>query len=78
MVMKQMQFSDSSPNFDKVTLDKILSIEKDVLALKLSVLKKLSPTGKKLAKLKGIISNVDVTEEDILSAQRSLYGKAKI
>jgi hypothetical protein len=78
MVMKQMQFSDSSPNFDKVTLDKILSIEKDVLALKLSVLKKLSPTGKKLAKLKGIISNVDITEEDILSAQRSLYGKAKI
>jgi hypothetical protein len=76
--MKQMQPSDSSSNFDKITLDKILSIEKDVLALKLSVLKKLSPTGKKLAKLKGIVANVDVSEEDILSAKRSLYGNTKI
>ena len=78
MIMKQIQSSDSSPNFDKITLDKILSIEKDVLALKLSVLKKLSPSGKKLAKLKGIVPNVDVTEEDILSAKGSLYGKTKI
>ena len=76
--MKQIQASDSSANFDKITLDKILSIEKDLLALKLSVLKKLSPTGKKLAKLKGIVPNVDVTEEDILSAKSSLYGKTKI
>jgi len=43
--------------------------------LKLSLLKHLAPTGKKTLKLKGILKDVDVTEEDILSVQKSLYSK---
>jgi hypothetical protein len=39
------------------------------------VLKKLVPTGKKVVSLKGILKNVDLTEEDIASAKKSLYSK---
>ena len=65
MNMKQAASSDSVSDFNKVTLDKILAIEKDVVALKLSVLKKLGPTGKKIAKLKAIVPSVEISEEDI-------------
>jgi hypothetical protein len=56
-------------------LQKIETIEKEVMDLKVSVLKKLTPTGKKVVSLKGILKNVDITEEDITSAKKSLYSK---
>lgn len=59
-------------------LHKIETIEKEVKDLKLSILKKLAPSGKKIIKLKGIIKDVDITEEDIASAKRSLYSKVGI
>ncbi|MBI5407925.1 MAG: hypothetical protein HZA14_01005 [Nitrospirae bacterium] len=59
-------------------LHKIETIEKEVMGLKLSILKKLTPSGKKLIKLKGIIKGIDITNEDIASAKRSLYSKVGI
>jgi len=56
-------------------LQKIEIIEKEVMDLKVSVLKKLAPTEKKVISLKGIFKNVDITEEDITSAKKSLYSK---
>ena len=56
-------------------LQKIESIEKEVKDLKVSVLKKLAPTGKKAVSLKGILKGVEVTDEDINSAEKSLYSK---
>ena len=78
IIMKQSTSSDTVSDFNRVTLNKILSIEKDIMALKLSVFKKLSPTGKKLVKLKGIAPGVDITDEDIAFAKRALYGKTRI
>jgi hypothetical protein len=59
-------------------LSQIEAIEKDVLHLKLSVLKNLAPTGKKTIKLKGILKGIEITDEDILSAQKSLYSKVEL
>lgn len=59
-------------------LHKIETIEKEVMDLKLSVLKKLTPSGKKVSSLKGIIKGVDITEEDIAKAKKSLYNKTAI
>ncbi|MCL5061875.1 MAG: hypothetical protein M0Z70_11455 [Nitrospiraceae bacterium] len=59
-------------------LHKIETIEKEIMDLKLSVLKKLTPTGKKIVSLKGILKGVDITDEDIASAKRSLYSKVGI
>jgi hypothetical protein len=56
-------------------LQKIETIEKEVMGLKVSVLRKLAPTGKKVISLKGILKDVDITEEDITSAKKSLYSK---
>jgi len=56
-------------------LQKIEAIEKEVKDLKLSILKKLAPTGKKAVSLKGILKGVEVTDEDIHSAKKSLYSK---
>jgi hypothetical protein len=59
-------------------LHKIKTIEKEIMNLKLSVLKKLTPSGKKVTKLKGILKGVDITNEDIASAKKSLYSKIGI
>ena len=59
-------------------LHKIETIEKEVMGLKLSVLKKLTPSGKKLISLKGIIKGIDITDEDITAAKKSLYSKIGI
>jgi hypothetical protein len=59
-------------------LHKIETIEKEVMDLKLSVLKKLTPTGKRVISLKGILKGVDITDKDIASAKKSLYSKIKI
>ncbi len=59
-------------------LHKIKAIEKEVMDLKLSVLKKLTPSGKRVIKLKGILKDVNITNEDIASAKKSLYSKIGI
>ena len=59
-------------------LHKIETIEKAVMHLKLSVLKKLIPSGKKTISLKGILKGVDITDKDISSAKKSLYSKIGI
>lgn len=59
-------------------LHKIESIEKDVMDLKLSVLKQLTSHSKKTISLKGILKGIDISEEDIEEAKRSLYSKIKV
>jgi len=59
-------------------LQKIEGIEKEVMDLKISVLKNLTPTGKKVISLKGIVKGVDITDQDINSAKKSLYDKIRI
>ena len=78
MTMKQPVSSGTMHDFNKVTLDKILTIEKDVMELKLFVLKKLGTTGKKIVKLKGIVPDVEINEEEIAFARKSLYDKTNI
>ena len=56
-------------------LHKIEIIEKQVMDLKLSVLKKLTPSGQKVISLKGILKGVEITERDIATAKKSLYSK---
>ena len=59
-------------------LHKIETIEKEVMDLKLSVLKKLTPSGKKVISLKGILKGVEITEQDINNAKKSLYSNCRI
>jgi len=59
-------------------LQRIENIEKEVMDLKLSVLKKLTPNGKKIVTLRGILKGVDVSEEDITFAKKSLYSKVGV
>ena len=59
-------------------LHKLESIEKELSGIKLSILKKLTPARRKVVSLKGIIKNIDVTEADITSTQRSLYSKTEV
>jgi len=56
-------------------LQKIGNIEKEVMGLKLTLLKNLAPSGKKVISLKGILKGIEITEEDISSAKKSLYSK---
>jgi hypothetical protein len=56
-------------------LRKVENIEKEVMGLKLTLLKNLTPTGKKNISLKGILKGVVITEEDVSLAKRSLYSK---
>jgi len=58
-------------------LHKIETIEKQVMDLKLSVLKKMSPSGQKVISLKGILKGVSITEQDIAAAKKSLYSKVQ-
>ena len=65
----------------KVTADmlsKIETIEKEVMDLKLSVLKKITPSGQKVISLKGILKGVNITERDIINAKKSIYSKTGI
>jgi len=59
-------------------LHKIGNIEKEVMDLKLSILKGLSPSGKKVISLKGILKGVDISEQEIVSAKKSLYSSTKM
>jgi hypothetical protein len=56
-------------------LNRIEAIEKDVRSLKLTILKKFSPPGRKIVKLKGILKGKEISDEDITQAQKSLYSK---
>jgi hypothetical protein len=56
-------------------LQKIENIEKEVMGLKLTLLKNLTPSGKKVISLKGIVKGFEITEDDISSAKKSLYSK---
>ena len=57
------------------TLYRIEIIEKEVMGLKLSVLKKLTPTSQNIVSLKGILKGVEISEKDIKAAKKSLYSK---
>ena len=59
-------------------LHKIQNIEKNVLDLKLSILKDLSTSGKKVISLKGILKGVDITEQDVATAKKSLYSSTEL
>lgn len=58
-------------------LHKLETIEKEVINLKLSILKKFVPAGKKATSFKGILKGVDVADEDIAVAKKSLYSKVR-
>jgi hypothetical protein len=64
----------TSPKTTADILHKIENIEKEVFDLKLSILKDLSPSGEKVISLKGILKGVDISEQDIASAKKSLYN----
>ncbi len=57
------------------TPHKIEIIEKEIMGLKLSVLKKLTPTSQNIVSLKGILKGVEISEKDIKAAKKSLYSK---
>ena len=59
-------------------LHKIEAIEKQVMDLKLSVLKNMTPSEQKVISLKGILKGIKITEKDIDAAKNSLYGKVKL
>jgi hypothetical protein len=71
--MKQVEVNSSSD-----ILQKIDNIEKEVIDLKLSILKKLSPTSKKIVSLKSILKGVNISEKDISKAKKLLYSKTGI
>ncbi len=59
-------------------LHKIENIEKQVMDLKLSVLKNMTPSENKVISLKGILKGINISEKDIAAAKKSLYGKVKL
>lgn len=59
-------------------LHKIEAIEHDLMGIKLSLLKKFTPSRKNIVSLKGIITAVDFSDEDITSARSSLYGRIEV
>jgi hypothetical protein len=75
---KTFKMKQTSPKTTADILHKIENIEKEVSDLKLSVLKNLSPSGKKVISLKGILKGVDFSEHDIASAKKSLYNNTEL
>lgn len=59
-------------------LHKIENIEKEIIELKLSVLKKFTPSGENIISLKGILKGAEITERDIAAAKKSIYSKGKL
>lgn len=59
-------------------LHKIATIEKEISEIKLSLLKDLASPGKKLVSLKGILKGVDISEQDIQFAKKSLYSNVEL
>ena len=58
-------------------LHKIENIEQDVKELKLSILRDLFPSGKKVISLKGILKCVTINEQDIATAKKALSSSVK-
>lgn len=56
-------------------LAKISKLEKEVSDLKIIVLSRFAPSGKKNASLKGILKGIKITDADIALAKRSLHSK---
>jgi hypothetical protein len=71
--MKSTAVVDSSD-----ILHKLETIEKELTTIKLSIIKKFTPTRKKVVSLKGIIKGVDITDDDIAFTQHSLYNKIEV
>ena len=59
-------------------LHKIENIEKEIIELKLSVLKNLTPSVENIISLKGIFKGVEITEGDIATVKKSIYSKTKL
>ena len=59
-------------------LHKIESIEKELIELKLSVLKRLTPSKKNIISLKGILKGIEISEKEIDKAKKSLYSRIQI
>ena len=59
-------------------LHKIENIEKEVNDLKLTILKQITPTSKKVVTLKGILKGAIVSERDISKAKKSIYSKIEL
>lgn len=59
-------------------LHKIEAIEEEISDLKLFVLKNLTPSKKNIISLKGIIKHIEISDEDIEEAKKSLYSKIEI
>ena len=65
----------------KITVDilhKIETIEKDIMDLKLTILNNLITSKKKVISLKGILKGIEITEQDIETAKKSLYSKTEL
>ena len=71
-----MKQSTTTNNDD--ILHKIESIEKELIELKFSVLKRLTPSKKNIISLKGILKGIEISAEEIEEAQKSLYSRIKI
>ena len=71
--MKQSTINNNNDIFHKIE-----SIEKELIDLKLSVLKNLTPSKKNIISLKGILKGIEISEEEIDKAKKSLYSRIKI
>lgn len=71
--MKQATLTNSGE-----ILHKLETMEKEMFNLRLTVLKKLVPSPKRVVSLKGVLKKVDISEEDIRQAKKSLYSKAGV
>jgi hypothetical protein len=54
------------------------AIEQDVRTLKLTILRQMRPQGKKPVSLRGTLKGMEITDQDIKLARKSLYGKIGI
>jgi hypothetical protein len=59
-------------------IHKIENIEDEILDIKFSILKKLTPSKKNIISLKGIFKDIEVSDEEIEEAKKSLYSKIEI
>ena len=71
--MEQAMKMKEAPNI----LLKIRAVEKDIVDLKLSILKTFAPSHKKNVSLKGIKKGIKINDKDISSAKKSLYSTIK-
>jgi hypothetical protein len=56
---------------------KIKAVEKDIMDLKLSIIKVFVPPYKKNVSLKGIIKGIKISDKNILAVKKSLFSTIK-